>query len=498
MPQPPANQSSLIFVSYRRDDAAGHAGRLSDKLGEHFGRDEIFMDIDNIQPGEDFVQVIENAVGSCQILIAIIGQNWLSGAAETSRLLDNPNDFVRLEIAAALNRDIRVIPVLVQRATMPEPQDLPEDLMKLSRRHAFELTDARWQRDVDQLISAIEKIRGERRIEPPPGPRKRIPMPNKRWLFIAAAVSLALIVIAAALFGWVSGWTTEQQDAEDTNRPSENTNTSSATNGPQTEQPTHSAAKEFAAKGNEGSITGTVGYNGTPPRPRKISSDADPACGQKNPNLMTEDTVVTNGKLANVFVYIKEGTLADGSKFAEWGFKTPADVAALDQNGCVYKPHVSGVMVNQTINITNSDPTQHNVHFTPKNNPNWNQSQPNGAAALTLSFDHSEIMVPVKCNQHPWMKAYIGVMKHPFFAVSAKDGSYTIKGVPPGTYTIVAWKEGGAIGTESVMKVTVAANAACDADFSFGWEIAAGTKPGLKMMTALDVHMLGRSSLHPH
>jgi outer membrane biosynthesis protein TonB len=158
MPQSPAKLFSGIFVSYRRDDAAGHAGRLADKLSEHFGKDEIFMDIDNIQPGEDFVQVIENAVGSCQILIAIIGRHWLSGAGETSRLLDNPNDFVRLEIAAALNRNIRVIPVLVQRATMPTPQDLPDELAKFSRRNAIEIADHRWQTDVDELISVMESI----------------------------------------------------------------------------------------------------------------------------------------------------------------------------------------------------------------------------------------------------------------------------------------------------------------------------------------------------
>src|SRR6185295_12970787 len=114
MPPPPAKQFSGIFVSYRREDTSGHAGWLADLLGDHFGKDQIFMDIDNIQPGEDFVHVIEKAVGSCEILIAMIGRHWLSRAGEPTRLLDNPNDFVRLEIAAALNRDIRVIPVLVQ------------------------------------------------------------------------------------------------------------------------------------------------------------------------------------------------------------------------------------------------------------------------------------------------------------------------------------------------------------------------------------------------
>src|SRR5712691_1569140 len=162
MPQRPVRQFSGIFVCYRRDDSSGHAGRLFDRLSAQFGDDQIFMDIDTIEPGEDFVTVIKNAVGSCEILIAMIGRHWLSGGGE-ARPLDNPNDFVRLEIVAALDRGIRVIPVLVQGATMPKPQDLPDDISKLSRRHALELTDSRWQRDVDQLISFLEKILAEQK-----------------------------------------------------------------------------------------------------------------------------------------------------------------------------------------------------------------------------------------------------------------------------------------------------------------------------------------------
>jgi hypothetical protein len=156
MPPSSKQQFSGIFVSYRRDDTSGHAGRLADRLVEHFGRNRIFVDIDTIEPGEDFVTVIENAVGSCEILIAVIGQNWLS--ASGSGRLDNPNNFVRLEIGTALRRNIRVIPVLVQRASMPKPQDLPEDLVKLTRRNAIELSDLRWQSDVDQLINVMEKV----------------------------------------------------------------------------------------------------------------------------------------------------------------------------------------------------------------------------------------------------------------------------------------------------------------------------------------------------
>ena len=202
--------------------------------------------------------------------------------------------------------------------------------------------------------------------------------------------------------------------------------------------------------------------------------------------------MVTNGKLANVFVYIKEGTTADGKKVAEYTFETPTTPVALDQNGCHYRPHVLGAMVKQDIQITNSDPTTHNIHFTPKSNPDWNQSQPNGAPPLMHKVSQSEVLVPVKCNQHPWMKSYIGVLKHPFFAVSAEDGTFTIKGVPPGTYTVVAWHEGGQTGTEKTMQVTVPASGSAKADFAFGEAATASGQPSLKMMPALEVPMMGR------
>jgi plastocyanin len=248
----------------------------------------------------------------------------------------------------------------------------------------------------------------------------------------------------------------------------------------------------YTPKGNEGSVTGAIAYTGTPPVPRKIDTSADPACGSKNPNLTTEDNVVTNGKLANVFVYIKDGSTADGKKIAEFTFPTPSTAITLDQNGCHYRPHVLGAMVNQDIQITNSDPTTHNIHFTPKSNPDWNQSQPNGAPPLMHKLTRAEVLVPVKCNQHPWMKAYIGVLKHPFSAVSAEDGSYTIKGVPPGTYTVVAWHEGGAAGTEKTMQVTVPASGSATADFAFGEAATAAGRPSLEMMPAIEFPMLGR------
>ncbi|HEY8409965.1 MAG TPA: carboxypeptidase regulatory-like domain-containing protein, partial [Pyrinomonadaceae bacterium] len=117
----------------------------------------------------------------------------------------------------------------------------------------------------------------------------------------------------------------------------------------------------------------------------------------------------------------------------------------------------------------------------------WNQSQPNGAPAIEKSFNRAEVLVPVKCNQHPWMKAYIGVMRTPFFSVSSETGAYEIKGLPPGTYTVVAWKEGGATGTEKTMQVTVPANGSAKADFAFGEGATTSLNPSLKMMPAIEI-----------
>ncbi|HXD32474.1 MAG TPA: carboxypeptidase regulatory-like domain-containing protein [Pyrinomonadaceae bacterium] len=265
------------------------------------------------------------------------------------------------------------------------------------------------------------------------------------------------------------------------------------TNGPNTN--TGGPSAKFSPKGNEGSIAGVVAFEGTAPAPKKVDTTADAACGSKNPNLETEDNMVKDGKLANAFVYIKEGTLADGTKITGLTFDTPSAPVNLDQNGCHYVPHVSGAMVNQKLNITNSDPTQHNIHFTPKNNDDWNQSQPNGAAPLTHEFKRAEVLVPVKCNQHPWMKAYVGVLKHPFFAVSKADGTYEIKGVPPGTYTLAAWHEGPGNGTEKTVQVTVAASAAAKGDFSFS-AATAGNAPSLEMLPALEVPVVVAAPRH--
>lgn len=249
------------------------------------------------------------------------------------------------------------------------------------------------------------------------------------------------------------------------------------------------AAATTKYSGGTGTISGVISYNGPAVTPRKIDTSADPVCGQANPNLTTDDTMVTDGKLANVFIYVKEGSVEGGKKIAEYAWDTPTTAAQLDQKGCHYSPHVMGVMVNQKVSITNSDKTTHNVHPTPKLNPEWNQTQSVGAGPIEKTFARAEALIPVKCNQHPWMKAYIGVMRHPLFAVSKEDGTYEITGVPPGTYTVAAWREGGASGQETPMQVTVTANGTAKADFAFGAASASG-KPSLQMLPALEFPML--------
>ena len=159
-----------IFINYRREDSAPYAGRLYDRLIEHFGDDQVFMDIDKIGAGEDFVEVINRKISACDIAIVSIGPDWLGATDESGkRRLDNAEDFVRMEIVTALKRKICVIPVLVDGARMPRKRDLPRALAPLSRRNAIELSETRFHDDVNRLIKAIEKFLRENTSEFPPG-----------------------------------------------------------------------------------------------------------------------------------------------------------------------------------------------------------------------------------------------------------------------------------------------------------------------------------------
>jgi plastocyanin len=202
------------------------------------------------------------------------------------------------------------------------------------------------------------------------------------------------------------------------------------------------------------SVSGTVKFEGAAPKPAKIDMSQDAKCQGAN---SAENLVVKDGNLANVFVYVKEGL---GNRT----FDVPKDAVTLTQSGCKYGPHVLGAMAGQTIKIINGDPTTHNIHPTPKDNREWNESQAPQAPPLEKSFAREEILLPVKCNQHPWMKMYVSVVKNPFYAVTGPDGKFEIKGLPPGDYTLAFVHE--KLG-EQDQKITLAAKDSKSVDASF-------------------------------
>jgi hypothetical protein len=178
-----------IFISYRREDTSGYAGRVYDQVSSHFGRDHVFMDVADLEPGSDFVDTIEKKVSTCNALIALIGKNWLTIKDEQNHLrLSRPGDFVSIEIAAALKRNIEVIPVLVGGAKMPLQRELPESLQLLSRRQALEISDVHFIRDVGDLIEALKRPAGTR-------------MFHSKWIKRALATAIAIICLLAAGIG---------------------------------------------------------------------------------------------------------------------------------------------------------------------------------------------------------------------------------------------------------------------------------------------------------
>ena len=213
---------------------------------------------------------------------------------------------------------------------------------------------------------------------------------------------------------------------------------------------------------NGATITGTVKLDGKAPDNKAIKMEADPVCKTAHPSGAMEDhwMVGAGNEVANTFVYIKDGL--GGKTYA-----APTTVQKLDQHGCQYEPHVFGVMVGQKISIVNSDQTLHNIHAHGEKNEQFNEGQPAGSSAKERSMDKVEVMVPIKCDVHGWMNCYAGVLNHPFFAVTGKDGKFSIAGVPPGDYTVTAWHETLDGKGETVdMKVTVAAKDSKTADFT--------------------------------
>jgi hypothetical protein len=187
-----------VLLSYRREDSAPYAGRLYDHLSEQFGRDNVFMDVATIRPGQDFSTAIEQSVTACDALVAVIGRGWLSSSDDKGRRLDRADDFVRMEIAIALSRRITVIPALVGGAAMPLSDQLPDDLSGLSRRQAIEISDTRFHQDVDRLIEALAPPAGVPIVTVDADSRKS-PPPSRRWIF---AVTV-LLVAGLALGYWL-------------------------------------------------------------------------------------------------------------------------------------------------------------------------------------------------------------------------------------------------------------------------------------------------------
>jgi plastocyanin len=185
----------------------------------------------------------------------------------------------------------------------------------------------------------------------------------------------------------------------------------------------------------------------------------DPACVEAHRGKAIDESLLvsSSGALANAFVYVKKGL--EGKNFA-----VPSTPVTIDQNGCWFRPRVLGIQTGQILQVFNSDPVTHNIHPMGQINREWNHSQGAGDAPMVRKFIKPEIMIPVKCNIHHWMRAYIGVVDHPYFAVSKEDGSYTIAGLPPGTYTIEVWHE--SLGTQE-QQVTVAPHAKAVANVKF-------------------------------
>ena len=211
-----------------------------------------------------------------------------------------------------------------------------------------------------------------------------------------------------------------------------------------------------------GTIEGTIHYAGTPPKPLQIDMSQDPAC-TLGPANTTEGYVVSQGGFANVFVYVKDGL---GNRI----YAAPTQPVTIDQKGCRYEPHVVGVTTGQPVRFINSDPTMHNIHMMPTvaGNQAVDISQPPGngqnQTGNVAVFHQPELMIPVRCNNHPWMQAFVNVSANPFFAVSDANGHYIIRGLPPGTYTLVADQENMG---EKTATVTVGAKQTATQDFTY-------------------------------
>ncbi len=209
----------------------------------------------------------------------------------------------------------------------------------------------------------------------------------------------------------------------------------------------------------DGSVTGTVKFEGKAPKQRTINMEADAICLAAHKGSVSANTFILGegNTLGNVFVYVKSGLPK-----ANWAL--PTEAVVIDQKGCNYSPHVLGVMVGQKVKILNPDGTLHNVHGMCKINQEFNAAMPNFRKEMEKVFNKPEFMFPIRCDVHPWMVAWMAVMPHPFFTVTTADGKFEIKNLPAGTYEIEAWHE--KLGTKTVTVIIVDASQQI-VDFTF-------------------------------
>ena len=231
-----------------------------------------------------------------------------------------------------------------------------------------------------------------------------------------------------------------------------------------------------------GNIAGSVVFEGTAPSMDAIDMSSESVCAAKHASTpMIEEVVVNgNGTLANVFVYVKEG-------LESLQFPTPGAVL-LDQNGCVYLPHVLGVMAGQDITIKNSDGLLHNINASPAEQRGFNTSQP-VAMETTRAFGTAEVMVPLRCDVHGWMNAYVGVLDHPYHSVSNGSGAFSLSTLPPGDYVIEAWHE--RYGTQT-QNVTVTTGQTAEVTFTFSLSMARNAV--VPLGAPIDLHAIVEAS----
>lgn len=197
-----------------------------------------------------------------------------------------------------------------------------------------------------------------------------------------------------------------------------------------------SAGAKTVDPATAGTLSGKAVFEGVAPAPAKLSVSGNPECAVMHAGgqIDSEELLVNNGALRNVFVYVKEG-------LSGYTFAAQSAPVVVENKGCVYAPHVTGAQVGQPVHLVNADATLHNVHSFSINNKAWNVGLPFQAMKVVKKFDTEEIMVKLKCDVHPWMLGYIGVVAHPYFAVTDSEGRFTIKDLPPGEYVIEAWHE---------------------------------------------------------